>query len=62
MEFVISYWSKLFYELQITNRSRSERGLSSKEVKQLIKRDLREQQLGLTYTDGYSIGQAASHK
>ncbi len=37
-------------------------GLSSKEVKQLIKRDLREQQLGLTYTDGYSIGQAASHK
>lgn len=37
-------------------------GLSDTEVKQLIKRDVREQQLGLTYTDGYSIGQAASHK
>lgn len=37
-------------------------GLSDTEVKQLIKRDVREQQLGLTYTDGYSIGQVASHK
>ena len=37
-------------------------GLSDTEVKQLIKRDVREQQLGLTYTDGYSIWQAASHK
>ena len=37
-------------------------GVTLGEGKQLIKRDKREKELGLTYTDGYSIGTAASHK